>query len=114
MIKGVIFRVEFTIDLDVLKQTWHYVNTKIRSQWKNRKSRYQLGQIVVIFSYLIALILAWNSVKGFRVTKIVKDIKLEGVWCELESKIGFQRQPVTKYLRLTLVFTWHSAFAGKV
>ena len=42
--------------------------------------------------------------KGIRVTKIVKEIKFEGVWGELESKTGFQRQSVTKYLRLTLVF----------
>ena len=41
--------------------------------------------------------------KGLRVTKIVKEIKFEGVWDELESKNGFQRQSVTKYLRLTLV-----------
>ena len=42
--------------------------------------------------------------KGFRVTKIVKEIKFEGVWGELESNKGFKRQSVTKYLRLTLVF----------
>ena len=41
--------------------------------------------------------------KGLRVIKIVKEIKCEGVWGELESKTGFQRQSVTKYLRLTLV-----------
>ena len=42
--------------------------------------------------------------KGLRVIKIVKKIKFEGVWGELESKKGFQRQSVTKYLRLTLAF----------
>ena len=42
--------------------------------------------------------------KGLRVTKIVKEIKFEGVWDELESKNGFKRQSVAKYLRLTLVF----------
>ena len=42
--------------------------------------------------------------KGIRVTKIVKEIKFEGVLGELESKTAFQRQSVTKYLRLTLVF----------
>ena len=46
-----------------------------------------------------------NSVKGLRVMKIVKEIKFEGFWGELESKKGFQRQLVTKYLRLHLVFT---------
>ena len=41
-----------------------------------------------------------------RVTKFVKEIKLEGVWGELQSKKknSFQRQSFTKYLRLTLVF----------
>ena len=38
--------------------------------------------------------------KGLRVTKIVKEIKFEGVWGNLESKKGFRRQSVTKYLRL--------------
>ena len=42
--------------------------------------------------------------KGVRVTKIVKEIKFEGVWGELESKKSFQRRSFTKYLRLTLVF----------
>ena len=41
--------------------------------------------------------------KGLRVTKIVKEIKSEGVWGELEAKKYFKRQPFTKYLRLTLV-----------
>ena len=40
--------------------------------------------------------------KGLRATKIVKEVKFEGVWGELEAKIYFQRQPFTKYLRLTL------------
>ena len=35
----------------------------------------------------------------------VKEFKFEWVWVELESKSGFQRQSVTKYLRLTLVFS---------
>ena len=47
--------------------------------------------------------------KGVRVTKIVKEIKFEGVWDELGSKKLFQRQSVTKYLRLTLVFMKNSA-----
>ena len=42
--------------------------------------------------------------KGLRVSKIVKKVMSEGVWGELESKNGFHRQSVTKYLRLTLVF----------
>ena len=50
--------------------------------------------------------------KELRLTKIVKEIKFEGVWGKLESKIGFQRQSVSKYLRLTLVFT-EIAYYGK-
>ena len=42
--------------------------------------------------------------KDLRVTKIVKEIKFEGVWGDLESKKCFQRQSFTKYLRVTLVF----------
>ena len=40
--------------------------------------------------------------KGLRVTKIVKEIKFEGIWDNLESKKCFQSQSFTKYLRLTL------------
>ena len=43
--------------------------------------------------------------EGLRVTKeIAKEIKFEGVLDELEAKKFLQRQPFTKYLRLTLVF----------
>ena len=42
--------------------------------------------------------------KGIRVTKIVKEIKLEGVWDKLESKKGFQRKSVKGYVRLILLF----------
>ena len=41
--------------------------------------------------------------KGIGVTEITKEIKFKGVWGELEPKKGLQRQPVTKYLRRTLV-----------
>ena len=45
-----------------------------------------------------------NCVKGYRVTKIVKGIKFEGTWGELEAEQCFQRQSFTKDLRLPLVF----------
>ena len=51
--------------------------------------------------------------KGLQVTKIVKEIKFAGVWDKIESKTGFQRQSVTKYLRLTVVFTCNSALREK-
>ena len=41
--------------------------------------------------------------KGIRVTKIVKEIKFEGVCGESEAKKCFKRLSFTKYLRLTLV-----------
>ena len=42
--------------------------------------------------------------KDLRITKIVKEIKSEGVRGELESKKDFQRQSFTKYIRLNAVF----------
>ena len=47
--------------------------------------------------------------KGIRVTKNMKAIKFEEVCGALQSKICFQRKKLTKYLRLTLVFTWNIA-----
>ena len=55
-------------------------------------SSYQVRQILGLDCHVITLILGQNSVKGLRVTKKAKDIKFEGLWGELESKIGFQRQ----------------------
>ena len=50
--------------------------------------------------------------KGLGVTKIVKEIKFEGVWGELESRRGFQAQSVSRYLGLTLVFSCGIAHSG--
>ena len=52
-----------------------------------------------LFWKLVAPILVENSVKGFRITKIVDQIKFEGVWGELEARNCPQRQSLTKYLR---------------
>ena len=71
---------------------------------KNRESSYGVRQILALFFILVALILVWNCVKGLKVTKIVKQIKFEGVWGKLEAKNCLQRQPFTKYLRKTLIF----------
>ena len=54
-----------------------------------------------------------SSVKDFRVTKILKEIKLERVWGDLESKKCFQRQSFIKYFRPTLVFLCNSALPEK-
>ena len=42
--------------------------------------------------------------KGLRVTKIVKEIKFEGILGKLEVKNISQRQPFRNYLRPTPVF----------
>ena len=42
--------------------------------------------------------------KHLKITKFVIEINSEGVWGELESQKGLQRQSIIKYLRLTLVF----------
>ena len=42
--------------------------------------------------------------KGIKLTKIVEEIKFEGVWRKLEAKNCFQRRSFTKYLKLTLAF----------
>ena len=52
--------------------------------------------------------------KGLRVTEIVKEVKLERVWGELEAKYCFQRQSFTKYLRLILIFIEDSALMEKL
>ena len=50
--------------------------------------------------------------KSLGVTKIVKEIEFEGVWCELKAKKCFQRQSFTGYSGLTLVFVWGGALRG--
>ena len=42
--------------------------------------------------------------KNLGFMKIVEELEFEVLWDELELKKCFQRQSVTKYLRLTLVF----------
>ena len=41
-------------------------------------------EAVYKFCNLIALILGQSMVKGLRVTKIVKEVKFDGVWGEFE------------------------------
>ena len=54
-------------------------------------SSYQLRQVLANFCKLVTLILAYNCVKGLRVTKIVKQIKFEGVWGESSILRGKDR-----------------------
>ena len=70
----------------MLKQTWHSFNTKFQTQPKDGESSYQVRIFEGLFCHSIALILGLDSVKDFRVTKNVKEIKFEGVWGELESR----------------------------
>ena len=70
----------------MLNQTWHSFNTKFQTQRKDGESSYQVKITLGLFCHSIALILRLNSVKDFRVTKNVKEIKFEGVWGELQSR----------------------------
>ena len=90
-------------------QTRRFFITKFGPHWKDWKSSYQVGKILSLSRNLIALILAWNCVKGLTVTKIVKKINFERVWGELRAKSCFQRQSRTGHLRQALVFMWNSA-----
>ena len=103
----------FIFPKNIVYKTWKGLNTKFGPQWKDRESIYQVRQIWTLFSILVALILGWNCVRDLRVTKIVKQIKVERIWGELEAKNLLQRQPFTKYLRQTLVFMWNSALWEK-
>ena len=47
-----------------------------------------------LFYNLVAPILGWNCVKDLRVTKIVKQIKFEGVWDKLVAKLCFQIETI--------------------
>ena len=55
--------------------------------------------MLAVFLNLVAQVLDLNCMEELRVTKIVKEIKFEGVWGELEAQKCFQRQSFTKYLR---------------
>ena len=50
-------RIFFIFLKTFLKQTWNAFNTKFQPQWKDRKSSYQVRQILGLFSDFIALIL---------------------------------------------------------
>ena len=73
-------RIVFIFLKNVLKQIWNSFNTKFQPQWKDQENSHQIRHILGLFFQLIALILGYNSVKAFRVTKNVKEIKFKGVW----------------------------------
>ena len=62
---------------------------------------YEVRQIFALFLQLNCSKFRLKQYQSLRVTKIVQEIKFEGVRDESESKKGFQRQSLTKYLRHT-------------
>ena len=74
---------------NVIHQTSKAFNSKFGAQRKNSKSSSQVKQIFALFCQLVALISGQNCIKVLRVTKSVKQIKFEGAWWSLKSKILF-------------------------
>ena len=66
--------VYFIFHKNVLEQTQKSFDTEFRPQWY---SSYEVRQNLALFRSLLALILNWNCVKSFRVTKIIPKIKFE-------------------------------------
>ena len=97
LLKTVVFWLEFTLSFsrNILDQTRKSWNTKFGPLRKDRKSSYHVRQILTLFGKLVTLIWGWNCVKYLRVTKIVKQIKFEGMWSELDAKNCFSRQSPT-------------------
>ena len=76
----------FFFPRNVLKQSLNSFDTKFQPQFKARKRSYRLSESLTLFWYLIALILGQTSVKDLRVTKILQEMKFEGIWGKTESK----------------------------
>ena len=49
-------RIYFIFLKNILNQTWKAFNTKFGPQWKDRKSSYQVRQVLAVFCKLVALI----------------------------------------------------------
>ena len=80
-----------------------------KRQWEGWKS----SSSSTTFSTYICKISCSNVTlklgQSLSVTKIFKQIKLEGVWGNLEARTFIQRQSLIKYLRRTLLFMQNSA-----
>ena len=100
---------------NLLKQTSISFNKQFRPGWEDGKKSYQENQFLALFPSIIALISCYNSVKGLRVNKTVKEIIFERVRIELESKKkkSFRKEPFAKFLKLTIVFMWNSTLREK-
>ena len=81
----ILARVYFIFLKNILDQTWKSCNTKIGPQWKDRKSSYEVIQVLALFCNLVTLVAGWNCVKGLKVTKIGKYTKFKGAWSKLEA-----------------------------
>ena len=80
---------------------------------KIKKAVIRQGICFALFCNLIALILGSNGVESVRRSENVVEVKLEGVWDKLGSRKILQRETVTKYLRLTLVFIKNNTLLEK-
>ena len=99
---------------NVIHQTSKAFNTKFGPQWKDRKSSYQVRQIFALFCKLVALILGLNCIQVLRVTKIVKQIKFEGAWWKVRSKILFAERILAKIYQTNCSFFVKQHATGKV
>ena len=88
MLKTVTFWLEFTLYFlkNALHKTCKTFNRKFGLQYKDRKSSYQVRQILALFCKSVALTLGQNCVKSLRITEIVKQIKFKWAWGEFEAK----------------------------
>ena len=80
---------------------------------KIREAAIKQGIGFSLFCSLIGLILGENGVESVRPSKILVEVKFEGVWDKLGSRKILQRETVTKYLRLTLVFMKNNTLLEK-
>ena len=76
---------------NILKQTWNSLNTNFKHQWNNRKSSYQVKQILGQFCYFIAPVLCKINLEGLRTNKNVIKRKVEGFIGGSDLKKYFQR-----------------------
>ena len=74
---------------NVVTEIWNRFNTKIQLRWKDWKSSYQIRNVLSLFLKLSALMLGYNTVKDFRVTKIIRKMRFERVCCKYSNKKMF-------------------------
>ena len=80
---------------------------------KIKKAVIRQGICFALFCHFIPLILRWKGVENHGRSEIVVEAKFEGFWDKLGSRKILQRETVTKYLRLTLVFMKNNTLLEK-